>query len=186
MKTSSMKYYLIVLIIGLTSLSATAQIDSTKGQFGFGLNSSLNGEVYPIRLVPSITYIKNKSQLELGFGVHPFIRKDQNVFSGEFNYKYFPNSTDNKFNLYLIARLSYIHNPRKTFYPTTYNYLFLNGGYGLQLSPFKNAYMGTNMTIGTFTYNRQSEIPYKSFASKKLFDEFGFNIAFQFNIGYRF
>ena len=181
-----MKHYLFLFIFGLTSLIGTAQTDASKGQFGFAINSSLNGEVYPLRLVPSITYLKNNSQWELGFGLHPFIRKDQNIYSGELNYKYFPNGTDKKFNMYLIANLSYIHNPRKTFFPTTYNYLFLNGGYGFQLVPFKNAYMGTNMSIGTFTYNKRSEIPYTEFSEKNFFDEFGFNLAFQFNIGYRF
>jgi hypothetical protein len=181
-----MRHYIITLIIGLASLTSAAQTDTTEGKFGFALNSSLNGEIYPIRLVPSITYLKKNSQLELGVGVHPFIRKDQNIYSGELNYKYFPNGTDKKYNMYLIASLSYIHNPRKTYYPTTYNYLFLNGGYGFQLAPFKNAYMGTNMTVGTFTYAKRSEIPYDSFVKKDLFDAFGFNLAFQFNIGYRF
>jgi hypothetical protein len=46
--------------------------------------------------------------------------------------------------------------------------------------------MGTNMSLGTFSYSKRSEIPYDSFAKKDLFDEFGFNLAFQFNIGYRF
>lgn len=181
-----MKRFVIAFIIGLVPLSSSAQSDSTKGQFGFALNSSMNGEVYPIRLVPSITYLKKKSQLELGFGIHPFIRKDQNIYSGEFNYKYFPNGTAKKFNMYLLGRLSYIHNPRDTFYPTTYNFLFLNGGYGFQLVPFKNAYLGTNMSVGIFTNNKKSEIPYNGFSEENLFDEFGFNLAFQFNMGYRF
>lgn len=43
--------------------------------------------------------------------------------------------------MYLISSVSYVHNPRDTFYPTTYNYLFLNGGYGFQLVPFEHAYM---------------------------------------------
>ena len=181
-----MKHYFITLSIGLTSMSSIAQTDTKTGQFGFALNSSLNGEIYPIRLVPSISYLKNNSQLELGFGIHPFIRKDQNIFSGEFNYKYFPNGTDRKFNMYLIACISYVYNPRKTYYPAIYQYLFVNGGYGFQLVPFKNAYMGTNISIGTFTYSKQSEIPYESVVKKDLFEEFGFNLAFQFNIGYRF
>tara|TARA_R110002050_G_scaffold41459_1_gene100446 strand:+ start:192 stop:737 length:546 start_codon:yes stop_codon:yes gene_type:complete len=181
-----MKHLLITILIGLMALAGKAQNEATASKVGFAINSSISGEIYPIRLVPSITYLKNKSQIELGFGIHPFIRKDQHIFSGEFNYKYFPNGTEKKFNLYLIANFSYIHNPRKTFYPSTYNYFFLNGGYGFQLSPFKNAYMGTNMTVGTFTYSKQSEIPYKSFIKKDFFDEFGFNLAFQFNVGYRF
>jgi hypothetical protein len=185
-KTKEMKRYLFTLSIALIGLISTAQTDSTKGQFGFALNSSLNGEVYPIRLVPSITYLKKNNQFEIGFGVHPFIRKDQTIYSCEFNYKFFPNGTNNKFNMYLITHASFIHNPRETYYPTTYNYLFLNGGYGFQLVPFKNAYIGTNMSAGLFTYNKKSDVPYDSFSAKRFFSEFGFNLAFQFNIGYRF
>lgn len=181
-----MKNFIIALFVVLIPVLSSAQDDAHQGRFGFALNSSMNGEVYPLRLVPSLTYLKGKNQIELGFGLHPFIKKDQQIFSGEMNYKYFPNGTDNKFNMYLIAQASYLHNPRKTFYPTTYNYLFLNGGYGFELAPFKNAYLGTNMTIGTFTYNKRSEIPYDSFAKQDMFEKFGFNLAFQFNIGYRF
>jgi hypothetical protein len=70
--------------------------------------------------------------------------------------------------------------------PSKYNYLFLNGGYGFQLSATKKLYLGTNFTIGTYSYSKRSEIPFEGFAKKDLFDEFGFNLAFQFNIGYRF
>ena len=166
-------------------LSHSQSNDST-GRIRFALNSSINGEVYPIRLVPTLTYIQGNSQFELGGGIHPFIRKNQKIFSGELNYKYFPNGKDRKFNMYLIGRFSYIHNSRSTYYPSRYNYLFLNGGYGFQINASKKIYLGTNFTIGTFTYGKQSEIPYDSFKKKDLFKEFGFNLAFQFNIGFRF
>lgn len=169
----------------LISVLSFSQTDSKPGKLGFSINSAINGEIYPIRLIPSITYFKNNSQYELGFGIHPFFRKDQDIYSAEFNYKYFPNGTDNKFNMYLIGNLSFIHNARQTFYPTDYNYIFLNGGYGFQLVPFKNGYMGTNISIGMFTNNKRSEVPYPAFAEQNFFDEFGFNLAFQFNIGYR-
>jgi hypothetical protein len=188
-KISKMKQGILIILIGLFSLFSQAQTDGNernKGKIGVAINSSMNGEVYPIRLVPSITYIRGKSQFELGLGIHPFIRKDQNIFSGEFNYKYFPNGTEKKFNMYVIGRFSYIHNPRKTYYPTTYDYLFLNGGYGFQLTPFKNAYIGTNFTAGTYTYNKRTEAEIPGVVEKHLFDSFGFNLAFQFNIGYRF
>jgi hypothetical protein len=168
------------------SFFSNAQTNDSNGKFGFTINSSLNGEIQPIRIVPSLTYYKGKNQFELGFGMHPFIRKDQKIKSGEFNYKYYPNGTDNKYNLYFITRLSYVNNTRNTYYPATYNYLFLNGGYGLEIKAFKGAYLGTNISIGTFTYNKDSENPYNTFAPKKLFEEFGFDLAFQFNIGYRF
>jgi hypothetical protein len=184
-----LKQGILIIIIGLFSFSGHAQTDSTKqekGRIGVAINSSMNGEVYPIRLVPTITYLTGNSQFELGFGIHPFIRKDQNILSGEFNYKYFPNGVEKKFNMYVIGHLSYIHNPRKTYHPTTYNYLFLNGGYGFQLTPFKNAYMGTNFTAGVYTYNKRSKVEIPGSIDKSLFDSFTFNLAFQFNIGYRF
>ena len=181
-----MKRYLFITMIGLIPFFSQAQSGDSKGRLGFTLNSSLNGELYPIRIVPSLTYLKGKSQFELGIGIHPFIRKDQRLVSGEFNYKFFPNGAGKKFTMYLITRLSYVHNPRDTYYPTTYNYLFLNAGYGFELGLFKGAFIGTNVSAGTFTYGKNSEVPYASFASKKLFDSFGYNLAFQFNIGYRF
>lgn len=88
--------------------------------------------------------------------------------------------------MYLITRLSYINSTQDTYYPTTYNYLFLNGGYGFEIKTLKGAYVGTNISTGIFTYSKQSDIPYEAFASQKLFNTFSFNLAFQFNAGYRF
>jgi hypothetical protein len=151
------------------------------------LNSSVNGELHPIRIVPSLTYSKGKNQLELGLGFNfTALRKSQKLLSSELNYKYFPNGTENKFNMYLIARFSYINSARDTYYPTNYNYLFLNGGYGFEIKANKRVYIGTNISTGIFTYSKKSDIPYEAFASQKLFDTFRFNLAFQFNVGYRF
>lgn len=181
-----MKQYLLLALLAVSSFLVSAQKSDSTAQFGFTINSSFNGEIYPIRVVPSVTYFKGKNQLEVGFGMHPYIRKDQKILSGEINYKNYPNGTGNKFNLYFIARFSYVNNKRNTYFPTSYNYLFLNGGYGFEVSPFKGAYLGTNISCGTFTYNKDSENPYNTMAPKKLFKEFGFDLAFQFNIGYRF
>jgi len=150
------------------------------------MNSSLNGEVSPIRLVPSVSYKKGLSQFELGIGLNPFTREEQKLLSVEVNYKYYPNGTVNKFNLYFISHFSYINNTRETYYPTTYNYLFLNGGYGLEISTVKDVYLGTNISIGAFSYSKTSENPYLDFATSNMLDEVGFTLAFQFNIGYRF
>jgi len=181
-----MKFFLFIVVISALPFLNFAQTNEATGRFGFTVNSSFNGELSPIRVVPSLTYTKAKSQLELGFGIHPFIRKDQKILSCEFNYKYYPNGANNKCNLYFIARISYANNKRDSYFATTYNYLFLNGGYGLEIHPFKEAYLGTNMSIGTFTSNKDSENPYDTFAPTKLFKEFGFELALQFNIGYRF
>ncbi|MEZ4951439.1 MAG: hypothetical protein R2784_18940 [Saprospiraceae bacterium] len=103
----------------------------------------------------------------MGFGFNLSDRKFQKLVSSELNYKYFPNGTDKKFNLYLIARFSYIHSARDTYYPTNYNYLFLNGGYGIEIKAFKGAYIGTNISTGIFTYSKKSDIPYEVFFKPK-------------------
>jgi hypothetical protein len=88
--------------------------------------------------------------------------------------------------MYLITRFSYVINLREYYYPSTYNYLFLNGGYGFQSNGSKGVYMGTNITIGTFTYSKLSENPYDSYSdSQDLFEEFDLNLVFQVNVGYR-
>ncbi len=138
-----MKYFIILTLISLIPFVTNAQLDDSKGRFGIALNSSVNGELYPVRIVPSLTYSKGKSQFELGLGFNPFLRKSQKLLSSEFNYKYFPNGTDKKFNTYLIARFSYMNSARDTYYPTHYNYLFLNGGYGLEIKAYKGLYIDT-------------------------------------------
>lgn len=181
-----MRSYIILTLISLIPFMANAQSNDSIGNFGFSVYSSVNGEPNPIRIVPSLVYIKGKNQLELGFGFNPFIRETQKLMSGEFNYKYYPNGTKNKFNMYLIARFSYINSSRETFYPTTFNYLFLNGGYGFEIIPKQHVFFGTNLSLGGFTFNKRSEIPYAAFESQNLFEEIELNLAFQFNVGYRF
>jgi len=185
MKNKTMRW-LAGLLVCLLPTTSHAEAPDDEGRLGIALNSSINGEVYPMRLVPTATFLVKKSQLEAGVGLHPFIRKDQRVLSGELNYKYFPNGLDNALNLYVIGRFSYVNNARETHYPTTYHYLFLNGGYGLMLRGNGKMYLGTNVTTGPFTYARRSENPYQGFESDRLFDKTGFNLAFQFNVGYGF
>jgi hypothetical protein len=181
-----MKHLLFLMLTALIPLFTQAQTSDSTGQFGFAMNSSLNGELNPIRLVPSVTYYKGGSQFELGFGFHPFSQQHERLLSCEANYKYFPNGISNKFNMYLITRFSYVNNARDTYFPATYHYLFLNGGYGFEVNAFKGAYLGTNLSAGGFTYGKDSENPYANFDKSNMFGELGFNIAFQFNVGYRF
>lgn len=183
-----MKYYTIIAFIGLLPFISNAQTTEPARKLGFALNSSINGELLSIGLVPSITYTKGKNQLELGIGTYPFNRDRQTMLSCEFNQKYYPNGWANKYNMYFMTRAAYFNNRVKTFYPATYKYLFLNAGYGLEVSPIPSAgfYMGTNMTLGTFTVSSTSEVPHKAFQKQDLFQEFGFNLAFQASVGYRF
>jgi len=178
--------WLVGLLLALVPLTGVAADGEPAGRFGVALNTSFNGEVYPLRLVPTGTYAIGKSQLEAGVGFHPFIRKEQRVFSGEFNAKYFPNGTERALSLYLIGRLAYLNNDLETYYPTTYHYLFLNVGYGLVLSTNGRSYVGTNVTGGLFTYARRSDNPYPGFDRNGLFQKVGVNVACQFDVGYRF
>ncbi|MBI1306790.1 MAG: hypothetical protein GC181_09265 [Bacteroidetes bacterium] len=179
-----MKNILLSLLF-LIPLFVSAQHKEPIRKFGFVLNSGFNGELYPIRLVPGVTYTKGKNKIELGTGFHPYLKQKQRLVSGEMNYKYFPNGMANKLNMYLVGRFSYVNNKRDTYFPTTYNYLFLNGGYGFEINAFTGVYLGTNVSAGGFTYSKNSENPYLSYSKNKMFDNSGLNLAFQFNIGYR-
>ena len=183
-----MKYHILLILISLIPYIGSAQkSDSTRNSYGFALSSGFNTEVNAIRFVPSASTHRGKSQFELGVGFYPFVLQDQRIVSGEFNYKYFSNGTDNKFNLFLIVSCAYVNQFRKTYYPATYQYLFLSGGYGMQIRLFKGAYLGTSINLGTFTNSKRTENPYKNYiGTQDLFDMFGMNLDFQVNAGYRF
>ena len=181
-----MKKYLIIALLGLIPFLNNAQSTETREGFGFAVNSSFDVEFYNIRIVPSATYFKGNNQLEFGVGFNPSGRTTQKLFSSEFNYKYFPNGYDKKYNMYFISRLSYVNSQIDKFYPTTYNYVFVHGGYGFEVQPFENAYISTNVSLGAFTFNKNAEIPFEGFTSQSFFDEIGMDLDFQFSIGYRF
>ena len=172
----------------LSPLVHHAQTSDPKntGKLGFSLNTGFNSELYTFQTTPSLVYMKRNSQIELGLGFNPFDRADQTLLSADINYKYFPNGIEQKFNLYFVSQLVFIHNQRNTYYPATYNYLFLNTGYGFQIKLFDGAYLGTNVKIGTFTYNKSSTNPYEGFSSKGFFDEIGLNLDFQLHFNYFF
>ncbi|MEO0600856.1 MAG: hypothetical protein AAF211_05435 [Myxococcota bacterium] len=177
---------LVASLLALRPGSAHAQDDDANGRFGVALNASLNSELQPIRLVPTVTYLTGKSQFEAGFGFHPFVRANQRTLSAELSHKVFPNGIDKTLNLYLISRLTYGNQRRNAFFRTTLHYVFLNAGYGLELNGRGGSYIGTNVTFGVFGLGRRSDNPSAGYASSGLFDQGGFNVAFQLQAGYRF
>ena len=183
-----MKFILLIIAINLIPRLAIAQeSDMNFNGVGITLSSSSNSELNSILITPGISCHSGKHQLELGVGFNPFNQKDQRMLSGAFNYKYFPNGRGNKFNLYLMMSFAYVNQLRKTYYPATYQYLFLNGGYGFQIKTFKGMYFGTNINIGTFTNSKHSENPYNAYyGSENLFDEFGVSLTCQIIVGYHF
>ena len=83
-----MKKYLLILWFGLIPFIHYGETEDFPKGFGFALNTSFNGELGRIRLVPSVVYFKKNNQFELGVGFNPFIRDSQKLLSTEFNYKF--------------------------------------------------------------------------------------------------
>jgi hypothetical protein len=183
-----MKSYLLITLLSLFPFLNYGQISKVEnaGKFGLILNTGFNSELYSLLVTPGVTYSKEAFQLELGLGINPFDRVDQSLLNTEMNFKYFPNGTANKFNLYMLTQFSYVKNERNTYYPATYHYLFLNAGYGFQIRLFEGLYLGTNFSIGTFSSSKKSNNPYEGFTSHKMLDEMGINMAAQFHLSYRF
>lgn len=175
----------IVWILSLPFLVRSQDNESTR-RFGVALNSAVNGEVLQVRLVPSAIFSINKHQLELGAGTNPFFRADQKIWSGEFNYLFFPNGREKKFNLHFITHLSYLNVVRATYYKQLDHYFFYNAGYGFTAQLFKNVYAGTNVTAGGYFLKERSENPYTHVEETQPGNQRGFNIGFQLNVGYRF
>lgn len=93
----------------------------------------------------------------------------------------------NLLNTYLLANMSYLYTSRVTFFPTTYNYLLLHGGYGIELSGDNSFSMDTNVSFGGFTYGRTSENPATSLLdAERFFQDFGSSISIQVGVGHRF
>jgi len=188
MKNFYLRLLLLPVIVFLGSFSIAADDPTTQASgFGVAVNSAINGQVLPFRLIATGLYYQGRNQYELGIGLHPFIRREQTIVSADFNYKLFPNGRDNKLNLYLLANLSYLNTNRDTFYPTTYHYVFLQGGYGIELNGFAGSYMDTNVSFGGFTYRKDSKNPASGYLNaEQFFKEFGSSLSFQASVGYRF
>jgi hypothetical protein len=182
-----MKQYLFALFLMLSSMARAQSIDSTKSGFGIAVNSMFSNQINAIETVPTALFYSGNSQFELGTGLNLFSLKNQRTLSGQFNYKYFPNSRENKYNMYFMVSCNYTNNLKKTYYPTTNQYLFLSGGYGFQVNIADNLNLGTNLSLGSFTQSKQSENPYiRQLVTKRMFDNLGMHLSFQVHVGYQF
>ncbi|MFY0675143.1 MAG: hypothetical protein JXQ87_17240 [Bacteroidia bacterium] len=183
-----MKNYIIIALLGLMPFTSKAQSIDTTGRLGFSINTNYNGELTTPRIVPSVNYSKGNNQYELGLGFQPFNLDQERVLSVELSQKHYPNGMSNKYNMYFISRAALVNSKRNTFYPSTYNYIFLSEGYGFDVKPIDEfgLYLGTDLNLGMFSYSKNSDTTHDSFQSQKMFREFGFHMALQANIGFRF
>lgn len=181
-----MKHLILILSILLIPSLTFAQSAKADRGIGLAIRSSVNSELPSARVVPCIQYLAGNHQLELGLGLTPVLREDQQVMSGEFSYQYFPNGTTNKFNGYLITSLSYVRRGVDTFFPTDYHYLFLDGGYGFLLHAGNGIYLGTHVTGGIFTYQKRTENPSIEFLQVNLLESFEAHVTAHISLSYRF
>lgn len=182
-----MKKLFLLSMCSLFALLATAQSNRTNRTFGLAINSSTNGELAPVRLVPTATLTIGNNQLEAGLGINPLTRNQHRIHSAELNYKYYPSGMVNTVNPYFLARVAYVHDARDQYYPATFNYLFAHAGYGFEINLQKGLYLGTNISLGTYTNSKNVQNAYPHLYTKeKLFDSFGLTLAGQVTCGYRF
>ncbi|GAB5538195.1 MAG: hypothetical protein Salg2KO_02980 [Salibacteraceae bacterium] len=183
-----MKAILLILLLAAYQFRTHAQsTDSTINGFGFALSSDYNNQLTAIEMAPTVLYYQGNSQFELGAGFNAFGLKDQRILGGRFNYKYFPNGRETKYNMYFMLSCNYTNQLKKTFYPSTYQYLILGGGYGFQVRIVDGLNLGTNLNLGTFTKSLQSENPYlEQLGGPNMFDNLGMYLNFQVSLGYRF
>ncbi len=177
----------IYFIFAMCSI-LNAQNEETTKHFGTTINTSISSAGVFL-FIPSITYYKNKSQFELGAGSQFFLSYNvRNVFGTEFNYRYFVNGIDNRFNLYFITNLTYAqYKNNKTYsYTRKSSYLILTGGYGFQFNLFKRAYIGTCLNLGIQTFKNDYSPDFYNYNSPDLFRNFQTGAAIRMNVGYRF
>lgn len=178
---------ILALLLFILPYGVLAQNEgSEQRRWGFTLNSSMNGELYSLRVIPSISYGSKTHQFELGGGAAPFTASGEKLYGADANYKFYPNGNDKSFNLFLATSLSYIHRNVDSYFPTTYNYLFVSGGYGLEIKLSEHLFMGTSIGYGVYTFSKKSDIPYEAFSVKAFGSQISDHMTIQFNLGYRF
>lgn len=175
----------ITIIFCFIACATFSQANNSKGRFGVAVNSSYLGEIESIGIAPTATFIKEKQQIELGFGFHPFTRSYHRMLSTELNYKYFPNGIENNFNLYFIGVFSFINYRISYTFDAIHNSLILAGGFGFEYKLLKHAYIGANVNLGYRTESRSAEISNDSFTID-FFDGSYLSGAARVHIGYRF
>lgn len=178
---------LVLFLFLISSLSNLAQDSLSVSKYGAKLNTSFNGELFALLVIPSISFTQQKNQLELGLILSDYKGAYQASYGGQINYKYYPNGYGNKFNLYFVGSFNYINTIKRAFYPINYNYLMLFGGYGYQQTFSKKWSLSTDFRFGGLTFSRKQESNLPSvFQKTKMFNELKLAYELQVNLGYRF
>lgn len=201
-----MRSIIFSLITLCYSGTLSAQADSTQKekQYGVNLTSSISTSLNLLTSGILATYRINKHQLE--FGPKLFM-SDRNYYDRlvgtEFNYRYYPNSAHNRFNLFFLANFDYINLYKVSDYEgyiyetgqfvpvnkkTNEHNFILNLGYGFHANLFKGLYIGNNIGAGfaleRFKVVRNSVEPTINGTSR--YTNFDLSFLFTISLGYRF
>lgn len=182
----AIKHLISCILIGLIPCFSIGQVKNQKGSIGLGINASINGEFNQVCLGPNILYSKGKRQFELGLAFNPFSNQNEEILGAAFTFKYYPSNRDRKFNAYLLTGFGFTHNSRNYYFPSVYNYISLNAGYGIEISLSPKAYLGSSVSLAAFSYNKESENPSIAFSKQSFFEEYGFSPLIQVSVGYLF
>lgn len=155
-------------IFVLLYLPAISQNNSTQSPYKLGVtvSSSVNIISGDLLIAPLMTVRKNKHQFELGPQfVYGQLNRDNRNIGVEFNYRYYPNGNDKRFEMFLFVNSNYINSFQEQSYilhsysisgevhgtviNTTKGYsATIHAGYGVQVNIFKGAYIGSNVGLG--------------------------------------
>lgn len=198
-----MRNFLFIILISTTN-NFFAQNDSSNIVYGIAFNSNLSvySDLVPANLSFSMSF--KKHQFELGPKL--FITKSTNYKRQgglEFNYRYYPNSTENRFDLFFLVNAeffnktidrTYIQGSPDPLYigdihqKSTRNYYSLTVGYGMQWAFTQKFYLSSNIGVGMLIedYNDVRTSTNPNLTSTKGYLNEGINFIFGFGLGYRF
>lgn len=201
-----MRNYFCMLITCLITQLLPAQSDSVQKERQFGVVTTTSLTNYQSLFTTGIlaTYRINKHQLEFGPKIFLFDRDYYDRQLGtEFNYRYYPNTVHNRFNLFFLFNTDYINvykisNYQQYIYDSNQyvnvnqksnqNNIALNAGYGFHVNLFKGLYIGNNVGAGIILENnkvvRNSEEP--SINSTRRYKNVDLSFLLTVSLGYRF
>lgn len=180
-------------------------ITDKKSHFGIAIKNGAAGVLETLAITPSATYFRNNHQVELGLSLYPLEYQNNydNLFGSELAYKYFPQGTERRLNLFYEVSSFYFHKAKSGEYykyiyyangfdKETFTYysnehrLDLLGGMGFRLKLLQKGYIEISARAGMLTqsyyYHNSENFEY----AYDIFTKSFFDAAANLNLGYRF
>ena len=180
-------FLLFVLLLILNKTGISQEELSTPKKWGITLASYANTEVYPVQILPGVSYSLGKSEFYFGLGFHPVINEEQRIISGNFKYRYYHHNRSKLFSGFIVGSMNYVQNRRKNYFTLRGNYMLLQAGYGFSFRIKPHFYLSSYIAFGPYGYWRKTNNPYPfEERNGSLFDRRGFLFSGQVGYDYRF